>query len=164
MEMPIFDFEKADLDVLYEERYLCKNDAEYSEKMENFDDAMKVLFCENSFLKKQPQKRQEALLDLVTTASRIAIVCDGKIKILLSKKLKTASVEISAPAFMFGKKDMAPLITALFLSSDVGIYPSLEEEEECVIALDYFFFGERARLIDDLHQSIEEMKTEKGIT
>lgn len=158
MEMPIFDFEKADLDVLYEERYLCKNNAEYSEKMENFDEAMKVLFCENSFLKKQPQKRQEALLDLVTTASQIAIVCDGNIKILLSKKLKTASVEITAPIFTFGKKDMAPLITALLLSSDVGIYPSLEEEDECVITLDYFFFGERARLIDEVAHSIWEMK------
>ena len=114
--------------------------------------------CFVKVAKKQPQKRQDALLDLVTTASRIAIVCDGKIKILLSKKLKTASVEITAPIFTFGKKDMAPLITALLLSSDVGIYPSLEEEDECVITLDYFFFGERARLIDEVAHSIWEMK------
>lgn len=162
MEMPIFDFDNADVKVIFEEEYACKTDTERLDKAAKFDEEMKVLMCKDSFLKAQSQERQKDIIELVSFVSRIAIVHNGKMKILLSKKLKTACIELSAPEFTFDKKGLAILIDAFFLCSDVGFYPSLEKEGDCVITFDYFFFGKENKLMDSIQKAVWKMNEYNG--
>lgn len=156
MEIPVFEFEKAELDVLYEQRYLCKNNAECVKKMQEFDKEMKALFCENALLQAQPQKWQQNFFELIKTVFELAIFCDGSIKIFFSAKEKTASVEVSAPAFIFQKEEIAGFVNALHLSTEVGFYPSLDDNDESAMRFDYCLFDERSRYLNAVEKTIQK--------
>ncbi|MBR2019162.1 MAG: hypothetical protein IKA05_02040 [Clostridia bacterium] len=158
MEIPIFDFENADVKIIFMEEYSCKTDTERLDIALEVDEEIKEIIHTNSFLKKQSQKRQQDITELIALVSRIAIIQNAKIKLLLSKSLKTLSIELSAPELTFDKKGLALLMEAFLLCSDVGFYPSLENKLDGVITFDYFFFGEKNTLINDIQYTIRKMQ------